>query len=223
MVKKLLITLVLVLAMCVTVQASSLDFGVIAPTPGTIDYGTTSNTRLVGTNIQVDNVTGLGTPFNNGTTLPITGGLLDFISGPITGTDPLHWDFVGAGPISITGAILGGLNEVLMSGTFTEVHVVDGVTPGTFEVAIAAFFDRKAEDLAHYFYDGGFPTLWDGNLNISFQVAANITPGIGNYFISTQVLSGDVVNNPVPIPPSVLLMGSGLLGIGLIGWRRKRD
>ncbi len=27
--------------------------------------------------------------------------------------------------------------------------------------------------------------------------------------------------NPVPIPPSALLMGSGLLGIGLLGWRRK--
>jgi hypothetical protein len=27
----------------------------------------------------------------------------------------------------------------------------------------------------------------------------------------------------VPLPPSVLLMGSGLLGLGLVGWRRKRD
>jgi hypothetical protein len=27
----------------------------------------------------------------------------------------------------------------------------------------------------------------------------------------------------VPIPPSALLLGSGLLGLGLIGWRRKRD
>jgi hypothetical protein len=26
---------------------------------------------------------------------------------------------------------------------------------------------------------------------------------------------------PVPIPPSALLMGSGLLGLGLVGWRRR--
>jgi hypothetical protein len=26
---------------------------------------------------------------------------------------------------------------------------------------------------------------------------------------------------PVPVPPSVLLMGSGLLGLGLVGWRRR--
>ena len=26
---------------------------------------------------------------------------------------------------------------------------------------------------------------------------------------------------PVPIPPSALLLGSGILGMGLMGWRRR--
>lgn len=30
-------------------------------------------------------------------------------------------------------------------------------------------------------------------------------------------------NLTVPIPPSALLMGSGLLGLGLVGWRRRRQ
>ena len=29
--------------------------------------------------------------------------------------------------------------------------------------------------------------------------------------------------NPVPVPPSVLLMGSGLLGLVGLGWRRRRS
>jgi hypothetical protein len=31
----------------------------------------------------------------------------------------------------------------------------------------------------------------------------------------------DYNRNAVPLPPSVLLLGSGLLGMGLLGWRRK--
>jgi hypothetical protein len=33
-------------------------------------------------------------------------------------------------------------------------------------------------------------------------------------------LSADATT--APLPPSVLLLGSGLLGMGLLGWRRKR-
>jgi hypothetical protein len=34
--------------------------------------------------------------------------------------------------------------------------------------------------------------------------------------------SGMLIADPVPLPPSVFLLGSGLLGLGLLGWRRKR-
>jgi hypothetical protein len=34
---------------------------------------------------------------------------------------------------------------------------------------------------------------------------------------------GTTPSGVVPIPPSALLMGSGLLGLGLVGWRRKKD
>ena len=34
-------------------------------------------------------------------------------------------------------------------------------------------------------------------------------------------MSGAAVD-PVPVPPTIFLMGSGLLGLGLVGWQRKR-
>jgi hypothetical protein len=36
------------------------------------------------------------------------------------------------------------------------------------------------------------------------------------------VLTETFTGNKVPIPPSALLLGSGLLGLGLLGWRRRR-
>jgi hypothetical protein len=40
------------------------------------------------------------------------------------------------------------------------------------------------------------------------------------YSVQVLVASDTAV---VPIPPSVLLMGSGLMGLGLIGWRRRKS
>ncbi len=45
---------------------------------------------------------------------------------------------------------------------------------------------------------------------------AYIIPGINGG------VNGLLVADAVPLPPSVLLLGSGLLGLGAMGWRRKR-
>lgn len=58
--------------------------------------------------------------------------------------------------------------------------------------------------------------LNSGDLRIGLHVQG-ITPI--HWWESSK--SESFVNNPVPIPPSVLLMGSGLLGLGLVGWRRR--
>jgi hypothetical protein len=53
--------------------------------------------------------------------------------------------------------------------------------------------------------------------------------GIANFKVTFLVTEGGdfsfglrQVATTVPIPPSVLLMGSGLLGLGLVGWRRRK-
>jgi len=45
-------------------------------------------------------------------------------------------------------------------------------------------------------------------------------PKIGSVFVGDQDYN-DMVAYVVPVPPSALLMGSGLLGLGLVGWRRR--
>jgi hypothetical protein len=68
----------------------------------------------------------------------------------------------------------------------------------------------------------GGPTSGD-TLNIYYDPAFNPTLGpagtVYNFASGHGALIGDA---PVPLPPSALLLGSGLLGLGLLGWRRKR-
>jgi hypothetical protein len=66
------------------------------------------------------------------------------------------------------------------------------------------------------------------------NVADVLTPNADGYALSAHVFVynsanpgvGDALTTGfagVPIPPTVFLMGSGLLGLGLLGWRRKRS
>src|SRR5262245_42575645 len=65
-----------------------LDFGVIAPTPGTISYAGGAS-PLVGSGIQVDNVVGLSTPLNNGVLRNLFSAVLNFSTGASNG--PWSW------------------------------------------------------------------------------------------------------------------------------------
>jgi hypothetical protein len=63
-----------------------------------------------------------------------------------------------------------------------------------------------------------------GIYNFSYQLNRNLTSFFyeihnANEADNKLVQSGTAV---VPLPPSVLLLGSGLLGLGAIGWRRRR-
>ena len=85
---------------------------------------------------------------------------------------------------------------------WSNVH--DGPIAGISESANWIWFDQ--------FVGGHCP-------NGTIDAAGNYTSSIGGYAVfRAEVVSSQVV----PIPASALLLGSGLMGLGLLGWRRQR-
>jgi hypothetical protein len=182
------------------------------PTVGSISY--TSGSPLIGGNIKVDSVTG-----NNGHTLDIQGGYLNFETGPFDGfyntvVGPV-WHFTGGGSLTINGKIpLLGINDpvdLVYDGLFESVSVIG--TGALFKFLISQFTDKKNELLAGYF---GVPEEgWSGMMNISFMAAQ----GQDDSWYSTMIISGNVVNS-VPVPAPLLLLGSGLAGLLAMGRKK---
>jgi hypothetical protein len=210
-------TLLFVLLQPVQAISSSLDFGIKSPTTGSLSFAGGS-APLIGSNIDVDDVIGLSTPGNPGIVSICASCSLDFTTGASSG----GWNFGAGGTITITGGIDFpdsttdiGTGSTLLSGTFDSATVID-VGSGTFEFQIVggSFTDTKNSVLLA-FYD--LPdVLYAGGLNLSFSTGAPM----GNAFSSSTLYSGDVVNQPVPVPAAVWLFGSGLVGLASIARRR---
>jgi hypothetical protein len=187
-----------------------LDFNMnaIHPAGASISYAGGAN-PLVGVNIGEDDVTGIDTPLNSGVTLPCPAPdcILSFTTGNLTGSDANNWFFGGGGTIDVVFD-----STTVLSGTFNSASVA--AVGGDFKVLIADFIDWKQPELLAYY---GLPEVpYHGGMNLSFTA-----PGSpGDAFTSTLVLSGDLVNTPVPEPSSILLLGTALLGAATLLRRR---
>jgi len=185
---------------------TSLDFNISGIGSGGMICWDGPGTALSGSSIQVSQITA-----NNGQSLGITGGVLTFTSGANTGYSSSDWTFGPGGTISIQGNIGSGA-ETLLSGTFTSAEVIL-VSGTTYQITIGGITNTNSTDLTTYF---GMPS----GQYVGAITATTLNGSVsGSWFTCDTALSGDVTDDPVPLPAAGLLFAPGLAG--LIAMRKR--
>ena len=186
---------------------------------GTVSYDGALG-PIIGTDIQFQSILGIGTPLNSGVNLACVGCLLNLTTGAVTTEGTPGGAPYQAGPggtISIVGGIpaLGiPAGTTLLTGTFAGTPVQAIGAGLQFGLFAAGGTDEKNETLAAFF---GLPTDFTF-ANTAITTDLDIDPVTAAF--SGVVVNADLNNTStlvvVPYPFTLLLVGAGLLGGGLL-------
>jgi hypothetical protein len=211
----------------------SLDYSLDSSNPlASITYNSSTGC-LSGSDIAVTAITGIGTTQTNPNTLAVTGGQLNFVTGPLTGiTGGNTWNFSPGGSITVTGSITPLItNATLLSGAFESLSVTEMPLPQsgllTFAIVGGTISGVGTQPVYSYFNIPSVSASASG-LNLSFLATSGISinslnsAGIasGNIFDTPISSNSDGGTVPTPIPAAAWLFGSGLMG--LAGLRNRK-
>ena len=194
---------------------------------GTISYDGVGGS-LVGSGIDLHSILGQDTPSNPGSSLDCIGCVLSFSTGSNISEGPVVWEFNSGGLLTIAGTVKdsGGTTIAsgnLVSGTFASATITGDGNNNSVLIMAGFGSDTKNEDLLTYFGMSGLDFTF-ASTNISL---GNVTYGDGGVNGPIGSFNGTVTNADfdntavVPIPATVWLFGSGLLGLVGIARRKK--
>lgn len=216
--------LFLVATLGVAHAALVLDFrtGTGTPEGGTIFFDGTNSwgTGIPVNSLQVSGLTGPFAGLNGAHDLSGTFVLPSDPNGAAVmtyNTDTVVHAGVPARSISITGDVpdFGVPSGTLLSGTISTYTPVS--FGGGFLAALGGPDTKNAALLSDIGLPPNQPFMFLGS-TISASLTSTVTPGL----MSGPAISTDIANTAVPIPTSIFLLGSGLLGLMGIGRRFRK-